>query len=119
MAEHLLEIVLKYSDDFISSIKRTMVDREHFAVTLGGLDIVERVYASGANFLLVAISLGADRARQLADELLVQDNFFVKDASSKFQDGRVYWRLAVRTPEDNERLCEALRLRSSSTRGQL
>ncbi|MGH9970882.1 MAG: aminotransferase class I/II-fold pyridoxal phosphate-dependent enzyme, partial [Pyrinomonadaceae bacterium] len=114
IAEHLLEIILKYSDDLISSIKQTVVDREHFAAKLDDLDIVERVYSSGANFLLVVISLGAHRAQQLADELLVKDNFLIKDVSSKFYDGRVYWRLAVRTPGDNDRLCEALRSRSST-----
>jgi histidinol-phosphate/aromatic aminotransferase/cobyric acid decarboxylase-like protein len=112
LAEHFLEIILKYPQDLKDSISQTVVDRESFAAMLRQLDIVERVYESGANFLLLALSLATQPARQLADELLASDNLYVKDVSSKFADGRVYWRLAVRTREENHRLCAALRLRS-------
>jgi histidinol-phosphate/aromatic aminotransferase/cobyric acid decarboxylase-like protein/CTP:molybdopterin cytidylyltransferase MocA len=114
MAEHLLEIILKYRNDLEASIKQTVVDREQFAAALDDLDVVERVYRGGANFLLVALTLGPEPARQLADELLEQDNLYIKDVSTKFDDGRVYWRLAVRTPGSNSRLCAALRSRSIS-----
>lgn len=112
VAEHLLEIILKYRDDLDASVAQTVVDRESFAVALDDLDIVERVFRSGANFVLVTLALAVEPARQLADELLEKDSLYVKDVSSKFSDGRVHWRLAVRTPGDNNRLCAALRCRS-------
>jgi histidinol-phosphate/aromatic aminotransferase/cobyric acid decarboxylase-like protein/choline kinase len=111
LAEHLLEILLKHRDDLEASIRQTVADRARFAGQLAALDVVERVYPSGADFLLVALSIGAEPARRLADELLEQENLYVKDVSSKFGDGRVYWRLAVRTPGDNDRLCTALQAR--------
>ncbi|MGH3718869.1 MAG: aminotransferase class I/II-fold pyridoxal phosphate-dependent enzyme [Pseudonocardiaceae bacterium] len=112
VAEHLLEIILKYRDDLDDSVTRTVVDRECFAAALDDLFIVERVFRSGANFLLVALALAVEPARRLAEELLEKDGLYVKDVSAKFNDGRVYWRLAVRTPGDNSRLCAALRSRS-------
>jgi histidinol-phosphate/aromatic aminotransferase/cobyric acid decarboxylase-like protein/choline kinase len=114
LAEHLLEIILKYRGDLDASIAQTVMDRERFTADLAALDVVECVYPSGANFLLVGLSLGAERARRLADELLQQDNLYIKDVSSKFEDGRVYWRVAVRTPGANDQLCAALRSRYAS-----
>ena len=111
LAEHLLEILLKYRDDLDASIRQTVLDRERFAANLTTLRLVDRVYPSGANFLLVTLAIGAEPARRLADELLEQDNLYIKDVSSKFGDGRVYWRVAVRTPGANDRLCAALSLR--------
>jgi len=111
LAEHLLEILLKHRDDLAASIRRTVADRERFAEQLAALEVVERVYPSGADFLLVDLSISAGAAQILADELLEQENLYVKDVSSKFGDGRAYWRLAVRTPGDNDRLCTALQAR--------
>jgi histidinol-phosphate/aromatic aminotransferase/cobyric acid decarboxylase-like protein/choline kinase len=111
LAEHLLEILLKHRDDLDASIRRTVADRERFAEQLAALEVVERVYPSGADFLLVTLSIGAGAAQILADELLEQENLYVKDVSSKFGNGRAYWRLAVRTPGDNDRLCTALQAR--------
>jgi histidinol-phosphate/aromatic aminotransferase/cobyric acid decarboxylase-like protein len=48
-----------------------------------------------------------DASSQLVDELL-REAIYVKDVSNKFEDGRAYWRLAVRLPSENERLCEVL-----------
>jgi histidinol-phosphate/aromatic aminotransferase/cobyric acid decarboxylase-like protein len=89
-----------------------VADRESFAVALNDLVIVDRVFRSGANFVLVTLALAVEAARELADQLLEKDGLYVKDVSSKFNDGRVYWRLAVRTPGDNNRFCAALRCRS-------
>ncbi|MGH7749424.1 MAG: aminotransferase class I/II-fold pyridoxal phosphate-dependent enzyme, partial [Candidatus Dormibacteria bacterium] len=57
VAEHLLEIILKHRDDLDTSVAQTVVDRECFAVALNDLVIVERVFQSGANFLLVTLAL--------------------------------------------------------------
>ena len=113
VAEHLLEIILKYRGDLDASIQQTVLDRESFAAKLAALDVVERVYPSGANFLLLALSITADSARRLADELLQEENLYIKDVSSKLDDGRVHWRVAVRTPGANEQLCAALRSRQT------
>lgn len=113
IAEHLLEIILKYRDDLDASVARTMADRKSFVAALRELEVVDQVFDSGANFVLVTLSLGREAAGLLANELLEQDNVYVKDVSSKFDDGQVYWRLAVRTPGDNERLFDLMRSRST------
>lgn len=112
VAEHLLEIILKYRDDLDAAVARTVADRESFVAALRELEIVDRVFYSAANFVLITLSLSTEAAWLLADELLEYDNIYVKDVSSKFDDGQPYWRLAVRTPRDNERLCNLMRSRS-------
>jgi histidinol-phosphate/aromatic aminotransferase/cobyric acid decarboxylase-like protein len=94
-------------------VAATIIDREVFVATLRDLDIIGEIFPSGANFVLVNLLVKTEAAEQLADELLERDNIYVKNVSSKFDDGRVYWRLAVRTPMDNERLCDRLRWRST------
>lgn len=112
VAEYFLEIILKCREDLELSIDRTISDREAFRAALAKLTIVDRVFASGANFILMALSLSSSAAKELADNLLQYDNIYVKDASSKLDDGKVYWRVAVRTNEENSRLCELLRARA-------
>ncbi len=109
LAEYFLEIVLKYRDDLADSLSRTVADREELAAGLGALSTVEHVYDSGANFLLARLTVDRDEASRLADELVDRDGILVKDVSAKFGDGRAYWRLAVRTPEENRLLCAAVR----------
>lgn len=109
VAEHFLEIILKYRNELDASVAATIADREEFVARLRGLDIIDEIFPSGANFVLVNLLVKAETADRLADELLERDNIYVKNVSSKFDDGRVYWRLAVRTPADNERLCDQLR----------
>jgi histidinol-phosphate/aromatic aminotransferase/cobyric acid decarboxylase-like protein len=113
VAEHFLEIILKYRNELDASVAATIIDRETFVAFLRELDIIGEIFPSGANFVLVTLLVTAETAERLVDELLERDNIYVKNVSSKFGDGRVYWRLAVRTPMDNERLCERLRWRST------
>ena len=65
------------------------------------------MYPSGANFVLASLQVNPDASRQLVDELL-RESIYLKDVSNKFEDGRAYWRLAVRLPSENERLCGVL-----------
>ena len=74
---------------------------------IGGL----KVYPAQANFLLVEITGHSYAARELADRLIKQriairvcDNFTGLPA-----DGRNFFRLAVRTAKENQRLIQALR----------
>jgi histidinol-phosphate/aromatic aminotransferase/cobyric acid decarboxylase-like protein len=94
-------------------VAATIIDREVFVAALRELDIIGEIFPSGANFVLVNLLMKTEIAERLADELLERDNIYVKNVSSKFDDGRVYWRLAVRNPMDNERLCDRLRQRST------
>lgn len=104
MAEFFLEVILKHRRALEQSFRRSMIDRDEFQAALSALPCVERVFDSGANFLLVRMAGGLAGAAALADRLLAEHSIYVKDVSAKFPDGRGYWRLAVRSVEENRRL---------------
>src|SRR5262249_61732518 len=56
MAEFFLEVILKHRRALAQSFRQTIADREEFASALGNVPAVERVHASGANFLLTRIA---------------------------------------------------------------
>ena len=108
LAEHFVELILKHRSPLEESFARVIADREELAASLRSLPMVQRVFDSGANFLLVRLGGDATLAGALADRLMAERSIHVKDASAKFDDGAGYLRLAVRSPADNKVLCEAL-----------
>jgi histidinol-phosphate/aromatic aminotransferase/cobyric acid decarboxylase-like protein len=102
--------LLKYSADLSLSFKQSRLDREALFEQLSLLDVVEQVFPSGGNFLLTKLRASEEEAERLADEMLTDHGIYVKSVSSKFTDGGTYWRVAVRTADDNSRFCDALSL---------
>jgi histidinol-phosphate/aromatic aminotransferase/cobyric acid decarboxylase-like protein/choline kinase len=109
LAEYFLEILLKHRRELEESLNRTIDDRERFAAELADVPFIETVYPSGANFVLIRTSLNLEASRTLVNKLLESELVYVKDVSSKLDDGRTYWRLAVRSAADNAMLCRLLR----------
>lgn len=66
-----------------------------------------RVYPSNVNYLLVEIKKGIS-ARELRDRLLPQ-RILIRDCSSFIGLSERFFRIAVRSSEDNQRLLECLR----------
>lgn len=114
IAEYFLEVLLKFRGEFDLSLERTIADRELFSTRLSDVNIVDKVFPGGGNFILVSLRLSHRSALALADEILRSDDVYVKDVSDQFGDGGAYWRVAVRTNEENARLCDILRARSAS-----
>jgi histidinol-phosphate/aromatic aminotransferase/cobyric acid decarboxylase-like protein/choline kinase len=108
VAEHFIELLLKYPAQLPSSFKQTRLDREALSQELSRLDVVEEVIPSGGNFLLTKLRLSEQEAGRLADALLIDHGIYVRSISSKFADGGTYWRVAVRTRSDNSQFCDAL-----------
>ena len=108
VAEHFIELLLKYPAQLPSSFKQTRLDREALSQELSRLDVVEEVIPSGGNFLLTKLRLSEQEAGRLADALLIDHGIYVRSISSKFTDGGTYWRVAVRTRSDNSQFCDAL-----------
>jgi histidinol-phosphate/aromatic aminotransferase/cobyric acid decarboxylase-like protein len=108
IAEHFLEIILKHRNTLSSSFEQTIRDRTNFAAELSTIPYIDRVYKSGANFLLVKLKGNADFANKLSRYLLSEKSIFVKDISSKFPDGAGYFRLAVRLHSENTDLVKHL-----------
>jgi histidinol-phosphate/aromatic aminotransferase/cobyric acid decarboxylase-like protein/choline kinase len=108
VAEHFLEMILKYRDAIAVSFEKTAHDREYFENRLLDLSIVKKVFPSGGDFLLVQLGVDRQIAHELVEQLLMQESIYVKDVSSRFQNGNTYWRLAVRTRLDSDRLVDSL-----------
>lgn len=115
VAENFLEIMLKHRPALEQSYVQTAADRDEFSQLLKGCELVDTVFPSGGDFVLVRLTVDAAGADALARALVEQHAFLVKDVSSKMNDGAGYWRLAVRTPEEHALLVSALQ--SLSVRG--
>jgi histidinol-phosphate/aromatic aminotransferase/cobyric acid decarboxylase-like protein len=114
MAEFFLEVILQHRRALAQSFRQTMTDRDEFASALASVPAVERVFPSGANFLLTRIAGGRRAAAALAEALLADHAIYVKDVSARFPDGHGYWRVAVRLPEENRRLVTLLEWTSAT-----
>jgi histidinol-phosphate/aromatic aminotransferase/cobyric acid decarboxylase-like protein/choline kinase len=108
VAEHFIELLLKYPAELPSSFKQSRLDREALSQELSRLGVVEQVFASGGNFLLTKLRVSEEDADVIADTLLIDHGIYVKSVSSKFVDGGTYWRIAVRTADENSQFCDAL-----------
>jgi histidinol-phosphate/aromatic aminotransferase/cobyric acid decarboxylase-like protein len=109
VAENFLEIMLKHRPALEESYLQTAADRDEFALLLKEVSLVDTVFPSGGDFLLVRLSVDAAGADAVARRLVEEHEILVKDVSDKMADGAGYWRLAVRTPADHRRLLSALR----------
>jgi histidinol-phosphate/aromatic aminotransferase/cobyric acid decarboxylase-like protein len=109
LAEYFLEIILKHRQALSESFRKTKKDRDAFRDRLAKKPFVKRVHESAANFILVELA-GSVKPRELASWLLSTRGVYVKDVSDRFADKKSYLRLAVRLPEENNRLVEYLDL---------
>ncbi|MCW0212418.1 MAG: aminotransferase class I/II-fold pyridoxal phosphate-dependent enzyme [Pseudonocardia sp.] len=108
MAEYFVELLLKYPTELSQSFEKTIADREEFAGLLRDLPVVQRVYPSGANFLLAELRLSDSGLLTLRKQLLREHGIYIKGVSQKFDDGVTRIRLAVRTRQENRLLTHAL-----------
>jgi histidinol-phosphate/aromatic aminotransferase/cobyric acid decarboxylase-like protein len=108
-AEFLLEIALKFKPELAASFERTAADRSALQASLENTPGICEVYPSAGNFLLFRLDHpDPARAAALTDALLARHSIYVKDVSSRFPAPAPFLRVAVRHPEENKRLVEAL-----------
>jgi histidinol-phosphate/aromatic aminotransferase/cobyric acid decarboxylase-like protein/choline kinase len=108
LAEFFMEIILKHRRSLENALAQTIRDRQDFAGLLSTLDFIEHVYPSGANFILAAFRGERQQLAALPRRLLSRHAIYIKDVSSKFDDGRFYVRFAVRLPAENRHLIHCL-----------
>jgi histidinol-phosphate/aromatic aminotransferase/cobyric acid decarboxylase-like protein/CTP:phosphocholine cytidylyltransferase-like protein len=108
VAENFLEVMLKHRPALEHSFERTAADRDHLTKLLAASPLIDAVYPSGGDFLLVRLTVDAAAGGRLARAMAEQHSVLVKDASAKMGDGQGYWRLAVRRPEDHLVLMAAI-----------
>jgi histidinol-phosphate/aromatic aminotransferase/cobyric acid decarboxylase-like protein/choline kinase len=109
VAEFYLEIILKNKRALANSFAATKKDRAEFTAALQKLSIFDKVYPSGADFILVRTATDNDAIRGLVEYLLVNDSIYIKDVTDKFAEtGKRFYRMAVRLPEEHSLLIEAI-----------
>jgi histidinol-phosphate/aromatic aminotransferase/cobyric acid decarboxylase-like protein len=114
LAEFFLQIADKYKSDYRSACDRLAVERQRFSAALEATGSLA-VYPSQANYLLCRLIEGS-KSREFATGLLEQHRIFIKDLSGKagFPEDDQFIRLAVRRPEENDRLVSAIRNRGQA-----
>ena len=108
VAEYFLEVILKHRNALQHSFELTVEDREKFATLLAKSPVIDHVFASGGNFLLVRLRVSNEQADCLAKKLLADHNIYVKELSNRFDDNQGYLRIAVRTPAENQQFVDCL-----------
>ena len=119
IAEHFLEIIIKHRNTIQRSFKDTIRDRQSFAKGLASCAIVRRVLKSGGNFITSELAIDQNEFDKLTDRLLHQHKIYVKDVSGKFNNGKTYMRLAVRSKSENARFLEILQKVPANLKVQL
>jgi histidinol-phosphate/aromatic aminotransferase/cobyric acid decarboxylase-like protein/choline kinase len=109
IAEYFLELLLKFRPELAASFAQTVRDREELRDTLGSLPGIAEVYPSGGDFLLVRLDAPAPAGAALRRALLAEAAIEVKDVSGRIPGDSAHLRIAVRKPQENQRLADALR----------
>ncbi|HEY9705178.1 MAG TPA: aminotransferase class I/II-fold pyridoxal phosphate-dependent enzyme, partial [Allocoleopsis sp.] len=106
LAEYYLEIILKFRDNIKLSFQKTKEDRDKFTEELQKLPIVDRIYPSSGNFLLVRLNCDFNVKNHIIERLLSEHGIYIKDVSDRFQGEKGYFRLAVRNGQDNQKFVQ-------------
>jgi histidinol-phosphate/aromatic aminotransferase/cobyric acid decarboxylase-like protein/choline kinase len=109
VAEYFLELLLKFRPELAASFEQTAHDRENLREALRILPGIAEVHPSGGNFLLVRLDAPAAAGQMLRRSLLAEEAIEVKDVSSRIPGDSGHLRIAVRKPEENQLLTDALR----------
>ncbi len=97
---------LAAEDVVFNQIRRTIAERKRVSNLLSEIEVIEKVYPTDANFILVKIS--GNRADDLYEHL--KDFHIMVRNRSKVKGCEGTLRLTVGTPEENDRLIEAIRV---------
>jgi len=105
-AEKFLEKFSKYKNEFISSLSLIKADRKKLGRQLNKINNL-KAYSSEANYILCKIKKKNMNAKELSQRLFINDKIFIKDLSNKMGDA--FFRITVRTNEDNRKLIASLK----------
>ena len=107
-AEFYMQIFEKYKSNYEEAIEKFKNVRKEYAELLTQVPYL-RVIPSQANYVMCELT-GKMTSRELAEELLDKYNILIKDLSNKNGfDGKSYVRIAVKRPEENKKLVEAMK----------
>ena len=105
-AEFYLQIFEKYKSDYKLAMEDFYLVRKEYSDKLSSINNL-RVVPSQANYILCEL-LNGYKATDLTKILLDKNNLFIKDLSTKKGFNGEYIRVAVKRPEENDKLVEAI-----------
>ena len=105
--EFYMQIFEKYKGDYTTAIEKFKEVRREYLEELSNVKNL-RVVPTQANYVLCEI-LGDNTAYDITKRLLDEYDVFIKDLSSKKGFNGQYIRVAVKRPEENRKLVEALK----------
>lgn len=105
--EFYMQIFEKYKGDYTTAIEKFKEVRREYLEELSNVKNL-RVVPTQANYVLCEI-LGDNTAYDITKRLLDEYDVFIKDLSSKKGFDGQYIRVAVKRPEENRKLVEALK----------
>lgn len=107
-AEFYMQIFEKYKSNYEEAMRKFKDVRKEYVELLNQVQKL-RVIPSQANYLMCELT-GSMSSRELAEELLDQYSILIKDLSNKKGfEGKSYIRVAVKRPEENRKLVEAMK----------
>lgn len=107
-AEFYLQIFEKYKSNYEDAMQKFKDVRREYVKMLEEVPYL-RVIPSQANYLMCELT-GEMTSRELAEELLNDYSILIKDLSNKNGfGGKSYIRVAVKRPEENKKLIEAMK----------
>jgi len=110
MAEEFLRTLGRYRGQFEKSCELTRLAFGELYQDLLGLPGIEPIEPD-ANFVLCRLSGDSANGPEVARRMYVEHNILIKDCAAKsMPEADRYLRIASRTPEENRRLIEALKI---------
>ncbi len=107
-AEFYLQIFEKYQSSYKEALQKFKQVRKDYVAALETIPNL-RVLPSQANYILCQVQ-GARTSKELTSVLLNDYNILIKDLSGKNGfSGKSYIRIAVKRPEENQKLIDALK----------
>jgi len=106
-AEFFMQIQGKYRKEYEESLEKIKEARRILIDELSSFKQL-RVLPSQANYVMCEV-VGVTSAEELSATLLCDYDIFIKDLSGKIGISGEYVRIAVRCPEDNDRLVSAFK----------
>ena len=107
-AEFYMQIFEKYKSNYEDAMRKFKNVRREYVKMLEEVPHL-RVIPSQANYLMCELT-GEMTSRELTEELLNEYSILIKDLSNKNGfSGKSYIRVAVKRPEENEKLVEAMK----------
>lgn len=107
-AEFYMQIFEKYKSNYEEAMRKFKDVRKEYVELLNQVQKL-RVIPSQANYLMCELT-GSMSSRELAEELLDKYSILIKDLSDKKGfEGKSYIRVAVKRPEENRKLVEAMK----------